>query len=56
MEGCHHHFALDAKHRFETGRAVAIGGNTARMIERSRLSPHFKILGNQAHHFGPVAE
>lgn len=53
IPGCAHHFSLDADNHFETGRAEKIGGNTARIIETSRLAPHFRILGNYDLHFGP---
>lgn len=53
IPGCAHHFILDAENHFETGRAERIGGNTARIIEASRLAPHFKILGDYSLHFGP---
>ncbi len=53
IPGCHHHFALDADHRFEAGRAVPVGGNTARILEASRFAPHFRLLGDRARHFGP---
>ncbi len=53
VEGCAHHFALDASNRFETGRSQRIGGNTARIIGQSRFSKHFEVLGSFKHHFGP---
>jgi SAM-dependent methyltransferase len=53
VEGCAHHFTLDASCRFETGRSQRIGGNTARIIGQSRFSKHFEILGSFTNHFGP---
>jgi SAM-dependent methyltransferase len=53
IPGCAHHFHFDAENHFETGRARAIGGNTSRILEASRLASHFRILGNRGRHFGP---
>ena len=53
IPGCAHHFRLDAENHFETGRAAAVGGNTARILEASRLAPHFRLLGSRSRHFGP---
>lgn len=53
IEGCRHRFALDGENLFETGRALPIGANTAAIIANSRFSPHFKLLGDRKHHFGP---
>lgn len=53
IPGCAHHFVLDADHRFETGRAVPVGGNTARILGRSRFSRHFDLIGDFSRHYGP---
>ncbi len=53
IPGCAHHFRLDADNLFEANRAEPIGGNTARILEASRLAPHFRILGDFSTHFGP---
>ncbi len=52
IPGCAHHFVLDADNRFETGRAVRVGGNTARILEVTRFAPHFEVLGDRSRHFG----
>lgn len=44
---------LDEDHVFETGRAVAVDGNTARMLSGTRFAPHVTILGDGRTHFGP---
>lgn len=56
VEGCAHHFVLDARHRFETGHALRIGGNTARILATSRFAPHFGMCGDFSRHFGPFGE
>lgn len=55
IPGCAHHFALDTANRFETGRAQRIGGNTALILQTSRLAAHFKVFGNRNLHFGPFS-
>ena len=55
IAGCAHHFLLDAGNPFETGRARRVGGNTALILRVSRLSPHFKVFGSTARHFGPFS-
>lgn len=47
-----HEFVLDGHHRMETGRVFPVCRNTYRMIERSRLAPHFELLGEETTHFG----
>ncbi|MBI5444354.1 MAG: methyltransferase domain-containing protein [Deltaproteobacteria bacterium] len=53
IHGCAHHFILDADNQFETGRIRRVGGNTALILQRSRLAPHFKVFGSRNRHFGP---
>ncbi len=53
VEGFAHHFILDGINRFDTGKSVRVGGNTARIIKMSRFSPHFTICGDTSRHFGP---
>lgn len=55
IPGCAHHFALDTANRFDTGRTRRIGGNTANILQTSRLAPHFKVFGGRALHFGPFS-
>lgn len=45
-------YVLDDHHIFETGRPERVCGNTAAMLQETRLSRHFEILGNQSKHFG----
>lgn len=55
IPGCAHHFRLDADHGFEVGRSRAVGGNTALILQTSRLAPHFRVLGGRSRHFGPFS-
>jgi len=45
-------FELDASHRFETGKVVAVCGNTFRMLTQSRFKDHFTAIGDTTRHFG----
>ena len=47
-----HRFILDDHHTFETGRAMAICGNTAAMLGKTRFAAHFEIHGDTSQHFG----
>lgn len=47
-----HRFQLDDHHVFETGRPHPVCGNTASMLEQTRLGKHFEIMGNRDTHFG----
>jgi len=47
-----HGFDLDDHHRFETGKAVAICGNTADMLLHSRYAGYFRVVGEKTSHFG----
>lgn len=53
IPGCAQHFQLDTENTFEIGRSRSIGGNTALILQISRLGPHFRLLGSRARHFGP---
>ena len=53
MPGQPHHFELDDHHRFDTGRAVPVCGNSFRMLAETRFAPHFQCLGDFSRHFGP---
>jgi hypothetical protein len=48
-------WALDAHHRFTTGKVVAVCGNTARMLRDTRFAPHFDLLGDGSRHLGIFA-
>jgi SAM-dependent methyltransferase len=47
-----HHVELDDHHRFETGRPMLVCGNTAAMLEQTRLGAHFKVSGDHSVHYG----
>jgi len=47
-----HVFVLDDHHRFETGRAMTVCGNTADMLSETRYAPHFEIVGGKSVHYG----
>lgn len=52
VAGQPHALDLDAHHHFETGRLAPVCGNTYRMLQQSRLAPHFRFVGDFQHHFG----
>ena len=45
-------FALDDHHLFEKGRPERVCGNTAAMLEETRLRSWFRIDGDRSQHFG----
>lgn len=45
-------FVLDDHHRFETGRALRVCGNTADMLRATRYAAHFRIDGDRHTHLG----
>jgi SAM-dependent methyltransferase len=47
-----HYFDLDDHHHFETGRPMAVCGNTADMLTGTRYAPHFRVMGDKTTHFG----
>ncbi|MBU6444007.1 MAG: methyltransferase domain-containing protein [Alphaproteobacteria bacterium] len=47
-----HAFMLDDHHRFETGKAMTVCGNTADMLSQTRFAPHFEIVGGKSVHYG----
>ncbi len=47
-----HAFDLDDHHRFETGKAVAVCGNTADMLSHTRYARHFRVIGDKTTHYG----
>jgi len=47
-----HCFNLDDHHCLETGRPMLVCGNTAAMLSETRLSKHFKVVGDRSVHFG----
>jgi arsenite methyltransferase len=44
-----HAFVLDDHHRLETGRPMLVCGNTADMLAKTRLAPHFAVTERGAH-------
>ncbi|GAB0058118.1 Arsenite methyltransferase [Candidatus Magnetaquicoccaceae bacterium FCR-1] len=48
-----HHFDLDDRHRFLTGKPALICGNTAAMLSRTRYRDHFSVQGDRSVHYGP---
>jgi ubiquinone/menaquinone biosynthesis C-methylase UbiE len=48
-----HHFALDAEHLFVTGQPLPVCGNTSVILQKSRLSSHFRVVGDRSVHAGP---
>ena len=47
-----HAFVLDKHHRIEAGRVFPVCGNTFRMLQESRLAPHFDFIGDFSRHHG----
>ena len=47
-----HVFHLDDHHIFYTNQPMLVCGNTASMIQNTRFSKHFDILGDRSQHFG----
>ena len=48
-----HQFMLDDHHLFKTGQPMLVCGNTAAMVGQTRYREHFRVLGDQAVHYGP---
>ena len=49
---CPHSFVLGDHHEFKTGLPVAICGNTANMLARTRYADHFRVDGDFSIHYG----
>jgi len=47
-----HRFDLDGHHAIETGRVFPVCGNTFRMLQATRFSPHFTFIGDFSRHYG----
>ncbi len=45
-------FYLDKEHAIEKGKEFKVCGNTYRMLNETRLAPHFEFKGNWSEHFG----
>ncbi|MFU8804116.1 MAG: methyltransferase domain-containing protein [Bradymonadaceae bacterium] len=52
IEGAEKLFWLDDHHAFEAGRPERVCGNTASMLEDTRLAPYFEVVGNRKVHYG----
>lgn len=47
-----HYFDLDDHHRFHTGKAMLVCGNTAAMLQETRYGEHFQVQGDRSVHYG----
>jgi len=47
-----HTFVLDDHHEFVTGKPALVCGNTAAMLQETRLAPHFEVVGDRSRHYG----
>ncbi|GAB4133881.1 MAG: methyltransferase domain-containing protein [Ignavibacteriales bacterium] len=52
IENHPHFFDLDDHHHFETGKPMLVCGNTFDMLNSTRLSHHFELIGDKSKHFG----
>jgi len=52
IEGVGQIFWLDDHHAFEQGRPERVCGNTADMLQNTRLATYFRIMGEKTHHYG----
>jgi hypothetical protein len=52
LPGCPEAYTLDAGHVFPVGKEVRVCSNTAAMLQRSWLGPHFEVAGDTSHHRG----
>ena len=52
IAGYPHYFDLDDHHRFYTGRPKLVCGNTAAMLEQTRYSTAFRVVGDRTVHYG----
>ncbi|MFN3595998.1 MAG: methyltransferase domain-containing protein [Rubricoccaceae bacterium] len=53
--GQEHVFVLDDHHAFEARRPVRVCGNTAAMLQETRLGRYFDVAGDRSTHFGAFA-
>ena len=47
-----HFFILDDHHTFHKGKPMSVCGNTASMLQDTRFSRHFDIVGDRSVHYG----
>ncbi len=52
IPGFPHFFELDDHHRFITGKPMLVCGNTAMMLQQTRFSEHFDVVGDRSVHYG----
>ena len=52
IAGYPHFFDLDDHHRFYTGKPMLVCGNTAAMLEQTRYSKAFRVVGDRSVHYG----
>ena len=52
LQECPNAFQLDDHHLFEKDRPQLVCGNTASMLQETRLNKYFEIQGNREKHFG----
>lgn len=53
ITGHPHYFDLDDHHRFISNKPMLVCGNTASMLQHTRLREHFGVHGDRAIHYGP---
>jgi arsenite methyltransferase len=51
-----HLFVLDKHHAIELGKVFPVCGNTWKMLQDTRFSPHFEFIGDFARHHGIFAD
>lgn len=52
LEESPHAFELDDHHVFEAGKLIPVCGNTTSMLQETRYSIYFKVIGDRSIHFG----
>ncbi|MBL0164164.1 MAG: methyltransferase domain-containing protein [Xanthomonadales bacterium] len=52
IAGQPHAFVLDDHHRFESGKAMLVCGNTFDMLAATRFAKHFDLQGDRRVHYG----
>jgi len=52
ITGHPHYFNFDDHHRFNSNKPMLVCGNTASMLQHTRLREHFAVHGNRAIHYG----
>lgn len=52
IENSPHYFDLDDHHRFYKDLPLAVCGNSCSMVQDTRFSPYFDIIGDRSQHFG----